>query len=247
MFTGWPSIEERKGVPLPLPARHRLALAFLAFLPAAARAEDRFRSHPECAARMAALKQVGVVSPVMKLFELTASNDRVFQPEWSDQARDHVLSTVEADLRARGISAVRFDPPVGKREELRDVALLYEAVASAIVQATYANQFPAKVARFEYELGDLRDLLGPENDALLFAYGYGHISSGGRKALQALSAIVSGVSSRGVDRLTLALVDRGGTVLWFDTLASTQYDLRDPDSASSFVHQLTDDLPPVRK
>jgi hypothetical protein len=165
------------------------------------------------------------------------------RPDWTEAARANVASGLEAALRGRRLNVKRFDParPAAK-EELRDVSLLYEAVASAILQATYANQFPAKRQRFEYALGDLGALLAPEGvDALVFAEGAATISSGGRVLMQLL-----GGAGPGIDRLFVAVVDRSGTVLWFGVAASTTSDLRYAGSAESFVRLATDVLPAVQ-
>jgi hypothetical protein len=104
------------------------------------------------------------------------------------------------------------------------------------------------MARFEYSLGDLQSLFSAEGvDALVFAYGFGNISSGGRATLQVLGALLGGGYSVGVDRLFLALVDRTGAVLWFDTESSTSSNLRDPASTGSFVSKMASHLPGVTR
>lgn len=230
-----------------MPAIRPGVLAMALLLPGAGAAEDPppFRTCADFGKRVAALKTVGLVQPVVKAYELTASNDRVFQPEWSDQARDNVAAALEAALVARGLAVRRIDPPGPADDELREATLLYEAAVGAILEATYVFRFPAKMAHFDYALGDLRPTLGPRGvDALVFVHGVANISSGGRKTVQALSAVFAGVSSRGIDRLQLALVDGGGDVLWFDAVASTSSDLRDPGSAADLVKTATDRMPP---
>ena len=222
-------------------------LALHALLPMAARASevrsDRF--HPD----LSALRTVGIVTPDVKVFELTASNEPVFRPDWSEQSTEAVTRSLEAVLRARGLEPRRFQPATAARQdELREVKLLYQSVVAAILQATFANQFPAKVSRFEYSLGDLGRLLEAEQvDAVVLASGSGAVSSGGRKTVQVLSALFAGVSSSGVDRLVVGVVDRRGDVLWFGILASTSYDLREAGSADQFVQTLAKDLPAVKR
>ena len=223
------------------------ALAAALALPAAARAEDarHGRAHPELAARLAAVRTVGLAEPELKIFELTASNQPVFRPDWTDQGRAAVEAGLRQALEIRGLALRPLAPASPERQEaLRQARLLYGAVAAAVIQATYLNQFPAKVARFEYGLGDLSPLLDAEQvDAVLFVAGSGAVSSGGRQAIQALGALLAGVTSSGVDRLMVGLVDRQGDLLWFGTYASTTSDLRDERSAGTFVRTLTDDLP----
>lgn len=228
--------------------RRALAIVLAVGIPVAGGAEESFRLHPEFQARLAGVKTVGVVAPVLKLYELTAGNNRVYKPDWSDQAATNVARGLESAFRARGLEVKPVAPGTGGAGELREVRLLFETVVGAVIQATYANQFPAKMARFEYSLGDLQALLSAEGvDVLVFAYGFGNISSGGRTALQVLGAVLGGGYSVGVDRLFIALVDRSGAVLWFDTEASTSGNLRDAGSAASFVSKMTGHLPGVKR
>lgn len=222
-----------------------LALAFV--LPATAGAAEQLerRAHPDLAARLSAVRTVGIVDPEVKVFELTASNQPVFRPDWSEQGRSAVTASLEALLRARGLEPRRFAPSSPERQqELLEVTRLYRAVVSAVVQATFADQFPAKVQRFEYSVGDLGPLLDSEQvDAVVFTFGSGAVSSAGRKAVQVMSALLSGASSSGVDRLLVGVVDRKGDLLWFGSLATTSSDLRDPHSVSQYVDVLARDLP----
>jgi hypothetical protein len=231
---------------------HRTLLLALALsLPALARSEDlpRWRAHPELAARLAAVRTVGLAVPEVKAFELTASNQAVFRSDWTDQSRELVAAALEEVLRAHGLAAKRLAPaPPDRPGEAGEVRRLYEAVVGAVSQATYQFRFPAKVERFEYELGDVASSLGADQvDAVLFTYGRGVSSTGGRKAIQALGAALAGVSSSGVDRLQIGLVDRSGTLLWFSNFASTKFDLRDAGSVKAFVAELADGFPGVAR
>jgi hypothetical protein len=227
------------------------SLALAVLLPVAASGAEKLdrRAHPDLAARLSGLRKVGIIEPDVKVYELTASNQAVYRPDWSDEGRKAVASSLDALLRARGLEARPFAPTTpDAQQELLEVTRLYHAVTAAVVQATFVNQFPAKVARFEYSLGDLGPLLEAEQlDAVVFTIGSGAVSSGGRKAVQFMSALLSGASSSGVDRLIVGVVDRRGDLLWFGSLASTSYDLRDPAIAGQFVQRLGSDLPAVKR
>lgn len=230
--------------------RRTLLLALLS-LPAPGRAEDppRWRAHPDLAARLAAIRTVGLQVPELKAYELTASNQPVFRPDWTDQTRELVAAALEGELRARGLGTKRLPPgPADPPGEAGEVRRLYEAVVGAVFQATYQFRFPAKVERFEYELGDVTGLLAPDEvDAVLVTYGRAVSSSGGRKAVQFLGAALAGVSSSGIDRLHVGLVDRSGTLLFFSSFASTDFDLRDPGSVKAFVAKVVDGFPVVAR
>jgi hypothetical protein len=234
-----------------MPTFRRASLLVVALaLPAAVRATDvrNGRAHPELAARLAGIHRVGVVPPEVKVFELTSGNQPVLNEKWTEGFRKAVTASVANALRSRRVEPVPFEPAAAEaKAELAEVSQLYDAVVTAAIQATVANRFPAKLARFEYPLGDLTPLLEPAGlDALVFTWGNGVSSSGGRKALQTLSAILVGTASSGIDRLVVGVVDRRGDLLWLGTIASTGYDMRDPASVESFVANLTKDLPAAK-
>lgn len=222
------------------------SLAVALALPAAALAvPPDVREHPDFDARWAALRAVGVVTPDLKIVEVTAGDTPVFRPDWTERAKEAVTLALEAALREHGVEPVRFTPSADEEKaELVEVQALYEQVVSGVIQATYANKFPAKVARFEYGLGDLSRLLERQHlDALVFTYGTGAVSSRSRKTVQVLSAIVGAGYSVAVDRLFIGVVDRQGDLLWFAVRADTRSDLRDKDSAGEFVHEVSHGLP----
>ncbi len=203
------------------------------------------RKHADFDARWAALRLVGVVSPDLKIVQLTAGDTTVFRPDWTERGKEAVTQALEAALRKHGVEPVRFTPSTDEEKaELVEVQALYEQVVSGVIQATYANRFPAKVARFQYGLGDLSRLLERQHlDALVFTYGTGAVSSGSRRALQAMSAILVGRYSVAVDRLFVGVVDRQGDLLWFAVRVDTGSDLRDSNSAGEFVDEASDGLP----
>lgn len=229
--------------------RRIAAPLILMLLPAAVAAEAPApsRSHPELVARIAHIRTVALVDPEFRMFELTASNQPVFRPDWTDQSRAALIAALTETLREHGLALRPFDPAQPERKaELEEVRLLYGAVAAAVTQATFVNQFPAKRARFEYPLGDLTRLLGDEPiDAFLFVHGSGTVSSSGRRTVQALMAASIGVYSTGVDRISVGLVDRAGDLLWFGAHASTHSDLRYEQSVAQFASVLLGELPRV--
>lgn len=201
---------------------------------------DEHRVHPEFESRIAAIRTLGLVEPTVDAFELDASGARVPRPDWSELGRANVLAALETEMRAHGFEVKTFSPAEGEtKEELRQVRLLYEAVGAAIVQATYVNQFPWKLDRFEYTVGDIHALTAAAGvDALVFTYGIANISSGGRVALQVL-----GAAGSGIDWLVAGIVDGNGDVLWFGRVHSTASDVRDPRTAAILVRTATDLLP----
>lgn len=225
-----------------------VALVVFSALPAAARAaERRTLLHPEFADRLSKVKTLAVARPELELYQLTAGGGRVHKPDWSEQASDRMARLAASVFGARGFRVVPLETPPAAKEDLAQANLLYDRVLGAVVFAVYGHEFPAKVARFEYSVGDLSPALGPDGpDAVLFVRGQANISSGGRKTLQVLSGVIGGTYSVGVDTLAVALVARGGEVLWFDLHRSSSYDLRDDAGAEAFLTSLHD-LPEARR
>lgn len=202
-------------------------------------AEVEFRSHPECRQRLAGVVTVGIITPRAKVHEINAVGNAVLKADWSEQAGLNLARGLEAALRARGFQVKHVDPAAAG-EEFRQVSLLYGAVSQAVFEATYSGRFPAKRARFDYSLGDLRPLLAEQGvDAILFAHAYGANVSAGRVILSA----IAGVSVTGIDNVFLGLADKEGALLWFDAERSSRYNLRDAESVASFVSKAIERLP----
>jgi hypothetical protein len=108
-----------------------------------------------------------------------------------------------------------------------------------------------KLERFEYSVGSVERILQKANaEALLLAYGFDEISTGGRKVLQAVGNILPFVPrvSSGTTGLCAALVDPAGTILWYNIEARTGgYDLREPQGAVNFVRVTLVNFPRLGK
>jgi hypothetical protein len=207
-----------------------------------ARAEESYRIHPEYKQRMAAVRSIVIVVPDLKAYELMRNDQPIFQAEWTDRSRENVFAALERQLKERGLPTRRLEVTPEVDVALQDVAPMYRAALTAILQATYLNGFQAQKDRFDYTLGDLSGL-APDADAFVLVWGRGVTSSGGRRAFQ----LFFGNGAFGVDRLMVAVVARSGELLWFDPIASTQFDLRDPASAESFVATALSNLPKVAR
>ena len=217
--------------------------------------EPGVRLHPQSRERLGTAHRIGVVQPKVMMFELGAGGIRQPKDEWSATARANVSAAVVNSLRGVGYDARLLEPSPDLKDDLDQVRLLYEAVAPSIVYATYSQKFPGKLEKFEYSLGDVSGLLDRLGvDVLAIPYGSDEISSGGRKATQAVGAVaaillgVGAVGRSGVTVLNLAIVDRSGAVVWFNLRgAGGSYDLRKPDSAQEMVGRLVQDLPGAHK
>jgi hypothetical protein len=206
-----------------------------------------YRARPEFAQTARSARTVGLVSPVVKVYELTAGGQTVLKDEWSTQGRKAITDSLLRALAQKGWKVRVVEPALPIKEELEEMRLLYGDVGPSIVRATYVYPvFPEKYKNFDYSVGPVRKLLEHAGvDLLVLAYGYDEISSGGRAVVNTLNAIFGSGSTGGDSFLNIALIDRNGKVLWFDVeMARGAFDLRDPASADDFVRRILDRLEP---
>jgi hypothetical protein len=224
-----------------------LAALALALATSACSFGTHYRARPEFVQTARAVRTVGLVSPVVKVFELTAGGQTVLKDEWSTQGRKAVTDSLQRALAEKGWKVKVVEPTPQIKEELEEMRLLYGDVGPSIVRATYAYPvFPEKYKNFDYSVGPVKRLLEHAGvDLLVLAYGYDEISSGGRGVVNALNALLGTGSTGGDSFLNVALIDRNGKVLWFDVeMARGSFDLRDPASADGFVRRILDRLEP---
>ena len=206
-----------------------------------------YRARPEFAKTAGAARTVGLVSPVVRVYELTAGGQTVLKDEWSSQGRKAVTESLQRALAQKGWKVKMVESAGAIKEELEEMRLLYGDVGPSIVGATYVYPvFPEKYQNFDYSVGPVQRIVERAGvDLLILAYGYDEISSGGRSVVNAFNAVFGTGSTGGDSFLNVALIDRHGKVLWFDVeMARGAFDLRDPQSADGFVRRILDRLEP---
>ncbi len=198
-----------------------------------------FTERPDFQASYRKMQVVGILQPVVKIYELDAGGTRILKDEWSQKGRRNVTDALASAFEARSARARLIEPKPDTKDEIEEVRLLYEAVASGILQAIN-HRFLHKYENFDYTVGAVGKLLDRYGvDTLALAYGTDEISTGGRTALAVAWGILGGHVRGGVSVISLALIDRAGHVLWFDMRgAESAFDLRDPKSASRLVEDL---------
>jgi hypothetical protein len=145
-------------------------------------------------------------------------------------------------------------PEQSKDSALRQVELLYQAVASSILSAELQPEgLPTKRGRFDWTLGPgaaarLRDQApgpgaGEQPRYALFCYVRDSYASSGRKALMVVGPLL-GLGVQGGKQIGVAsLVDlRDGRVVWFNLLIAQSGDLREAAAAEQVTARLLDGL-----
>ena len=196
-------------------------------------------SRPGAEGWASGVRKVGVLSTV-RVVEVLPGNVKELHDEWTEQAAKNVVAALSDGLRKRG-----FTPKVMSwkgDEELDDVRLLYAQVAEAIWLYTYPPfAFPQKQDRFEYAVGPIGRVLDRAGaDVLVVAAGGDHVGSDGRKF-----SMFAGYQAMAL--LTLGLVSRDGSVVWFDVRGGAGIDLRNDADVRASVEEMLNELPGVAR
>ncbi|HWP35247.1 MAG TPA: hypothetical protein VNM66_06600 [Thermodesulfobacteriota bacterium] len=208
-----------------------------------------YRTHPQLAQRSKAIRVAAVVQPDIRIYALSAGGVEELRDDWSAAGRENVIRALKETLAAQGVELRTPAADDDSRETLEELHALFRVVSLSILTHTYPSEhaFLTKVEHFDYSVGPVDRLLQKSRaDALILVYGFDQISTGGRKTLQAVGAILPFVGGprAGLTGLSMALVDRSGTVLWYKIDASEgRHDLRDADSARRFVAGVLTDFP----
>jgi hypothetical protein len=210
------------------------------------------RAHPEVEQRARRIRTIAVLPPDIRISSLSAGGVEEVREDWSATGRDNVIKALQAYFNGQPVAlkVVAVDPEV--RDTLTELRPLFRAVSLSVLQHTYSQHpFITKLDRFEYSVGSVQRIAQKVNaDAVLLSYGFDEISTGGRKALQAVGTVLPFVPrvSSGATGLCAALVDPAGTILWYNIETRTGgYDLREVQGASSFVKVTLENFPRVEK
>ncbi len=206
--------------------------------------------HPDLTERAKVVHAIGVAPASVKIYQLSAGGVKELMSEWSDAGRRNVMSAVCAEIARKSVAVKTVEAEKETAGELEDVFRLYEAIATSITWHTYPGEdlFPEKVKRFEYSVGPIdRILKKGKSDALLVVYAHDEISTGGRKALMALSSVplIGGAAPRrGITAVSMGLFDRAGALLWYNDLGNAgDFDLRDARSTAVVINHVMATFP----
>jgi hypothetical protein len=221
--------------------------------------------NPQFEMRAKDIKTAGFLSPDIKVYEFTAGGMRELRDDWCAKGKENVQRAMLECLREKPFEVKPITIDQQMEEEMEDIYALYRAVSASIIVHTLdtrgKNQFPEKLKNFDYSIGSVENILKKYGgDALIFVAGFDEISTAGRQALKAVG-IIAGVAAAaagvggaviiprsGITMLSVALVDSSGTILWYNTKGSAGgYDLRDPQSATTFVRETLSDYPGAKK
>ncbi len=195
-----------------------------------------------------------VMRPDVEVGLLTAGGVVEPRVDWTEQARDALLSSLEANQRERGNRMTIMPGQEGGGARLvADYERLHLTVASTIAQFRYGSErLPTKGEEgFDWTLGPGAARLGELADGnyALFLTARDSYSSTERVALQVLgwAGCVIGLCfapSGGQRFAYVSLVDlETGDIVWFNVLASALGDIRSDEGARATIDSLLREMP----
>lgn len=189
----------------------------------------------------------------VRISELTIGGMEEPNAAWTSQAERNIRLAVQDQIRDRAgsfvVSTPNLDDPERAKEQ-EQLVKLHEAVGATILgYRTGVLALPHKHGAFDWTLGPdvkvLQEQYGA--DYALFVYVRDSHSSSGRQATQIAVAILSlgRVYVPGGQQVGFAsLVDlRTGNIAWFNVLARSFGDFRNPADAQDSVAALLSGLP----
>ena len=232
---------------------NRLALfsfIFTIFLTGTVFPSEDSRKHAELLARIKQIKTVMII-PDVKMYEILAGGIKEYRDEWSSKAKENMMKAISETLRGKQIESKTVPDDLATTEELNDIQALYKLVSLSIRLHAYdkVNLFPNKLQDFNYSVGSIDHIMtGLGIDAVLFVDAIDEISSGSRKALMAAGVIAGALlgvipmQSIGSHATSMGLLDRTGTVIWYNVQSGGE-DMREPEGAALTAADLLSDLP----
>lgn len=198
-------------------------------------------------------KTIGMGPPDMLLYELTTGGVREYIDEWSDAASRNFFAAAAKELKFSAVDVRPLELQKEAETELEDVYYLYRAVSRSMrLNSTYRKLLDCgdeQTCR-DFAVGPLGRLFANQNvDAVLLLHGWSEIESAGRAKARRASKAVAFASAFAPVRVeairdpgtfvSMALVDRSGTVIWYTTvLTGKGYDLRDAGRVDDLTKQM---------
>jgi len=190
--------------------------------------------------------------PSVAVYEIGAGGQPALKPDWTEAARGHVASALEAAFAAGRATIVPYEAPeiAERRAAHIQVTKVHMLVAQTIVRHEYGDdkfRLPSMAGRFDWSVGPgaavIREDSGDADYALFVEFIEGH-TSGGRVAMNVAAAVLGGSIVTGAHTGVASLVDlRTGDVVWFHRNRQRGGDLRTPEAARRSVGALLQGLP----
>jgi hypothetical protein len=215
-----------------------------------------YRVHPELSQRRGVIKTVGLLPPVLSMYEYQATwlgYDLVPHADWSPAAADQVTKAFISELAAASSPFVVIG---GKEEQdLEEMVELFGPVDFSLQRHAYEQEsgempprepFPEKLRFPGYSLGAAQEAMSRKGvDAVWVVRGFNAVPTVGaqvKEGIEVFLAILSAIGRTPVQtsimikiELSVALVDKDGTILFYNRINSDKIEADsqgDPELAS---------------
>jgi hypothetical protein len=201
-----------------------------------------YRKHSDLSQRKRIIKTVGLMPPVISMYEYQAALGVKLVPkdEWSPAAAGEVTKAFISEMGDTPSPMV----VIGGREErdLDEMVELFGPVDLSLRQHAYESKsgempprepFPEKIRFLEYSLGPAREAMARKGvDAVWIVRGYNNVPTLGAKVKEGVEILLDVMAALGrapaVTRtlikieLSVALVDKDGTILFYNRIDDQQ-------------------------
>lgn len=213
-----------------------------------------YRTRTDLEPRLAVMRTVQAAPLDIEVEEISAGGGTEKHDELTERVGKNIVTALTSAHRLTPAPATADFEVGAVRGELNEVQALLRAIT-----LNHMMPFGGPLVPQGYSQGALSYNVGPIDgianalgcDAVLFIFVRDQYSTGGRKAVMALTMLAgaaAGVAitpAMGVTAASAALVQRDGTVLWFNHFGAAGLDLRTPKAAADWVAKLMDGLAPI--
>lgn len=196
-------------------------------------------ANPDFGNRIQTVKKVGVVIAEAKVFELNFGGSRELKSDWTAQALANLETSSISLLNGNGFESRLLQ----NDEAVQNLVGYYNRLQrhDLIKLVAKGEQLPEKSAK---ELKEYLDQQGL--DALVLVRGVDNVSSAGRQSARVVLMMLGSYAASAPAIVDMAVVDRSGTILFFDAKVEDGQDLRKPDNASYMLGVLLERLQELR-
>ena len=210
-----------------------------------------YKTHPELSQRKSAIRNVGLLPPMVSMYEEQVGLNLVFHDDWSRQATESLRTAFVDEMAANRLPIILIS---GESHEANAMADLFKAVEFSIGRHAYDNAFeeafPGKVHAFDYSLGPAQEMMEEQQvDAVWIVGGYNLLPTTGAQltdvkeiALTLTHALLSDAEHSPHVLMKVefraALVDKSGAILFYYRDWPSSGDVRDPSFARGLVREL---------
>lgn len=227
-----------------------LALLFISLaFSGCATTQVTYKTLNDAPQRVAKLKPQ--VAPLhVEVFELSAGGISEKRDDWTQQVTTHIAPLLASETGYRAAPTLTDEQKAAVDGEMAEVVGMLQIITlNHLTHLMGPAELQPQSRPLTYNVGRIDKLLDAlRADSLLVTFVRDEYSTGGRKALMALGFLVGGVTGvylvphGGITVNAAALVERDGTVVWFN-YAGSGGDMRTPDGARATAKLLLAGLP----